>query len=233
MGCTGASTVPEDPPLYFPRYFLGMPSESKSQVSPTVTRKLTDGAQNMGWLLRPGQRGRRYRTGTKLERVYHGLIDRLALWDPTRSMSEGRPTVDFTETWCRLVSEYIACNFTQKADRAPAMIGMVSQISWVTGLTFSLGLWHSGKFSDKCSMHQLMGIVTQPRERPNSCRALSWSWLAVDGPVWHLATGNSSLLEAKNGLGPSHWKIVSRITGGMPSILNRVTQNLAHQIVSL
>lgn len=184
----------------------------KSESAPEGTPKLTDGTENISWLLRPRQRSRRYRNETILERMYNDMANRWALSDRTNHMSEGRYTRGFTETWCRIVLEYTKCNLTKNSDRESAIMGIASEISRATGLKYRLGLWHHGK-SHVCPTHQLMWVVKQPCARPTRARAPSWTWLAVDGPIGHLASGRAFFHDAAiNGEGPRGWRATSYIT---------------------
>lgn len=185
----------------------------RSESAPEGTPKLTDGTENISWLLRPKQRSRRYRKETTLERMFNDMANRWALSDRTNHMSEGRYTRGFTETWCRIVLEYTRCDLTKKSDRESAIMGIASEISRATGLGYRLGMWKN----HVCPTHQLMWVVKKPSTRPTPARAPSWTWLAVDGPIGHFASGRAFFHDAAiNGEGPQGWRVVSYIASSAP-----------------
>ncbi|KAJ3546448.1 hypothetical protein NM208_g1991 [Fusarium decemcellulare] len=81
--------------------------------------------------------------------------------------------------WYKLLNEYTKRNISVPSDRLPAIGGIASRISHITGVKYVAGLWENNLLHDlmwKCSPGEW-------KHRPETWRAPSWSWASIEGPV--------------------------------------------------
>lgn len=94
--------------------------------------------------------------------------------------------------WRNMVQHYSSCALTKAEDRLPAFAGVAKIFQEVTGDEYLAGLWRS-RFLDGLDWR-----VREPRpDRTSSCRAPSWSWASVDGPLkpWIAGAGAKHLVK--------------------------------------
>ncbi|KAI9742117.1 MAG: hypothetical protein M1834_000507 [Cirrosporium novae-zelandiae] len=89
--------------------------------------------------------------------------------------------------WCLLVEDYTQRALTQPGDKLYALAGLAENMARQRGKQYSNGIWCENLhlYILWCSKQGIM-------ERPLSRRAPSWSWAALDGPIFW----EPSILEA-------------------------------------
>ncbi|KAL2065015.1 hypothetical protein VTL71DRAFT_4155 [Oculimacula yallundae] len=86
----------------------------------------------------------------------------------------------FSRLWRDVVKEFSKRHLTFPQDKLPALAGVASRISLLSGQQYVAGLW------DYNLMHSLLwcrDFATTPLPAPAQYRAPSWSWAAIDSPV--------------------------------------------------
>lgn len=98
------------------------------------------------------------------------------------------------DCWRAVVESYSACDLTCAGDKLPALAGIVNFFQQATGDRCLAGAWKSRLPST------LAWQVLDPRRRrprpDGSCRAPSWSWASLDGPIRWIYTDSDSLFQA-------------------------------------
>lgn len=79
--------------------------------------------------------------------------------------------------WRKLTDWYSSCDLTDLGDKLVALSGVARAIQQKTGDQYFAGLWRKNMAKELC------WSTVEPRLRPQY-RAPSWSWAAVDGPVF-------------------------------------------------
>lgn len=98
-------------------------------------------------------------------------------------------TFQLMHAWAKLVREYTQRELGDKSDRLPAIGGIASEISRLTGSPYIAGLWQTNL------LHDLMWS-TKAKEwliRPDGYVGPTWSWAAVDCPVSYEELTDDSL----------------------------------------
>lgn len=85
--------------------------------------------------------------------------------------------------WADVVHFYTSANLTFARDKLPALSGIARRIHSQKGGQYLAGLWRDERIEA-----QLCWRNEQPRERPTTWRAPSWSWASVDGPISYRTT---------------------------------------------
>ena len=85
--------------------------------------------------------------------------------------------------WADVVHLYTSANLTLPRDKLPALSGIARRIHSHKGGQYLAGLWRDERIEA-----QLCWRDEEPRERPTTWRAPSWSWASVDGPVSYRTT---------------------------------------------
>lgn len=85
--------------------------------------------------------------------------------------------------WARVVHLYTSANLTFARDKLPALSGIAKRIHSQKGGQYLAGLWR-----DENIEAQLCWRVHEPRKRPTTWRAPSWSWASVDGSISYTPT---------------------------------------------
>lgn len=85
------------------------------------------------------------------------------------------------DSWFNIIEDYTRRNLTKEDDKLYAIDGLANLLRVSTQDTYCCGLWLKG-------IHQgLLWISSDGNmQRPSRCRAPSWSWAALDGPIYHL-----------------------------------------------
>jgi hypothetical protein len=82
--------------------------------------------------------------------------------------------------WNSLVVDYTGRQLTNSDDKLTAISGLASEFGRISDQQYFAGLW------DYCLLDDLMWYTTMPSKSPDTYRAPSWSWAAVDSPVAYL-----------------------------------------------
>ncbi|KAF4465672.1 HET-domain-containing [Fusarium albosuccineum] len=134
-----------------------------------LTRKFNDHLSRRAWCLQ--------------ERVLSPRVVEYSRWPCWRCNRESKVDL-FTlnqlhGAWYKLLNEYTKRNISVSSDRLPAIGGIASRISQITGVKYVAGLWENNLLHDlmwKCSPGEW-------KHRPETWRAPSWSWASIEGPV--------------------------------------------------
>jgi hypothetical protein len=85
--------------------------------------------------------------------------------------------------WATVVHLYTSAHLTFERDKLPALSGIARRIHSQKGCQYLAGLWREENIEA-----QLCWRVDGPRDRPVTCRAPSWSWASIDGPILYMPT---------------------------------------------
>jgi hypothetical protein len=85
--------------------------------------------------------------------------------------------------WASVVHLYTSAHLTFARDKLPALSGIARRIHSQKGGQYLAGLWRDERIEA-----QLCWRVEEPRTRPLTWRAPSWSWASVDGPISYKTT---------------------------------------------
>lgn len=124
--------------------------------------------------------------------TYKELMWILGLQDNRETLSnDGVPThstfadddnkLSIYNRWYDLVEGYSARELTFESDRLPAISGIARKIHEISGDTYMAGLWKKDLGAGLCWRERGFGDL----RRPESYRALSWSWASVEGSITH------------------------------------------------
>jgi len=91
--------------------------------------------------------------------------------------AEGEKAEVYSRFWRHLVVNYTGRSLTLPDDRLLAISGVANRLASYMEGKYLAGIWESDLHRD------LMWRCDDPRQRPESERAPSWSWAAIDGPV--------------------------------------------------
>ncbi|MCJ1244767.1 hypothetical protein MMC30_001967 [Trapelia coarctata] len=85
------------------------------------------------------------------------------------------------DAWFNIIEDYTRRNLTKEEDKLYAINGLANLLRVSTGDTYCCGLWLK-------RLHQgLLWISSDGNmQHPSKHRAPSWSWAALDGPIYHL-----------------------------------------------
>jgi hypothetical protein len=84
---------------------------------------------------------------------------------------------DLSKDWSRIVYTFSVCHLTEKSDKLVAMAGIIRRIQGQTSEECLTGLWRNSMETE------ILWKSMNPESRPQTYRAPSWSWAAVDGDV--------------------------------------------------
>ena len=98
-------------------------------------------------------------------------------------LQEMRELEFLQQWWACVVHLYTSAHLTFSRDKLPALSGIARRIHSQKGGQYLAGLWRDEKIEA-----QLCWRVEDPRTRPKTWRAPSWSWASVDGPISYLPT---------------------------------------------
>ncbi|KAI7504623.1 hypothetical protein KC347_g8272 [Hortaea werneckii] len=85
--------------------------------------------------------------------------------------------------WAEVVRLFTKADLTYARDKLPALSGIARHVRSQKGAQYLAGLWRDERIEA-----QLCWRVEEPRLRPTTWRAPSWSWASVDGPVLYAPT---------------------------------------------
>ena len=96
--------------------------------------------------------------------------------------ADTKQNLRYLRWWATIVVRYTQCSLTKESDMLVALSGLAKQMGRKFQATYLAGLW-SQDF-----MYQLLWIADVPSlqdsiRRPQSYRAPSWSWAAIESPV--------------------------------------------------
>ncbi|KAH8822012.1 hypothetical protein F5884DRAFT_746295 [Xylogone sp. PMI_703] len=104
---------------------------------------------------------------------------------------------EYMTIWRDIVREYSRRNLSRPEDKLPALAGIASKISELSGQTYFAGLWKEQLLPTGLLWSRDFATIPLPRPR---YRAPSWSWASIDSPViWSksLPEEGDTCLEAK------------------------------------
>lgn len=96
---------------------------------------------------------------------------------------------DAFAVWHRVVNEYSRRRLTFASDKLPALAGIASKLSSISGSRYLAGLWRDNLIRDLCWERHLWEIV--PWTPTDEWRAPSFSWVSVQGNVLYNDEGIS------------------------------------------
>jgi hypothetical protein len=177
-----------------------------SQEMTSITFKIHSGSIAEGFEDSPlCQRGWCLQESTLSKRILHFRKDRVIWqckecltaedyidlrWEPDAASNFDRtrrfsklPVTPSLNDWLNIVEDYSRRRLTVYKDKLYAMQGLANFFKPALGGTYLAGMWLSGIH------HCLLWIsATGEMQEPPSSRAPSWSWAALDGPIYHLQT---------------------------------------------
>ncbi|KAG4431846.1 hypothetical protein IFR05_012663 [Cadophora sp. M221] len=116
------------------------------------------------------------RENLKLLSINQTVASRKRCWDSPLT----KPSQEFSKLWRDIVKEYSKRELSDSQDKLPALAGVASEISSLSGQKYLAGLWNNDL------IHSLLwcrDFATTPLPPPEKYRAPSWSWAAIDSPV--------------------------------------------------
>ncbi|KAL2046410.1 hypothetical protein N7G274_001857 [Stereocaulon virgatum] len=136
---------------------------------------------------------------------------KLLLEDPERNYAHGqmRPYIPhhILQHWLRIVSAYATRKSSLPSDKLPALSALAAFYAPVFGPDCYAGIWA------RSAVQQLCWRIPDSRRfftRPTQYRAPSWSWAALDGPIYFLSfleTNNTSVCVPYHRFSIVEWQI--------------------------
>lgn len=112
-------------------------------------------------------------------------MQRLILEGPERNQGPGQLSPDvphpILQYWLRVVKSYTSRKSTLPSDKLPALSALAVSYAPIFGPEYFAGIW------TRSAVQQLCWRVEDSRKfftQPTRYRAPSWSWAALDGPVF-------------------------------------------------
>lgn len=109
-------------------------------------------------------------------------------------------TPQFANLWRCIITEYSGRLMTNEGDKLPAIASLARRFNECTGERYLAGLWWTSLLDDLLWAHCSIDLVNEARRSyPNTKRAPSWSWAALNGNVrWpsEPAVGDGSLAQS-------------------------------------
>jgi hypothetical protein len=93
-------------------------------------------------------------------------------------------TPQFANLWRCIITEYSGRLMTNEGDKLPAIASLARRFNECTGERYLAGLWWTSLLDDLLWAHRSIDFVNEAqRSYPNTKRAPSWSWAALNGNV--------------------------------------------------
>ncbi|KAK3047223.1 hypothetical protein LTR09_011323 [Extremus antarcticus] len=169
------------------------------------SRVLFFGPYGIAWRCGTGDRDQRWPSDFHAPRFIasHSSVDlgRSAFQDilaagHKSSMKQAAFLRQFHNWWCAIIGLYCRCGLSFPQDKLVAIAGLVERIQLETGFTSTAGMWNETLLENLCWCSPEDG---PGGSRPGEYRAPSWSWAAIDGPIFltleHLGDGSQVLWE--------------------------------------
>ena len=146
-------------------------------------------------------------SGREIRDILHGpkVTTPRTLQDPAPDVSSNWYSMSFVP-WSHFVEKYALCGLTEDRDKLVAIHGIVKRIEKKTGDTFFAGHWMAQLPASLCwHVPRIQSVAFEVR-RSRQWRAPSWSWAALNMPIYKLMpiVNNSGISKLVQVSAPQH-----------------------------